>query len=147
MKAMEKRKLDLDKKFKKVLETPASFAFFTAIHDFVEHIKLNSFLHNGLSSRAKANQKLNIANKYDYLKKIYQGLEDINIKSGVDLGHSRYIHPAGDRGKVYGRRCPNRHRKNACFQRAYDSGRASRKARACRIADARTRVPGERSFS
>jgi|SRR3989338_494377 len=91
MKAMEKRKLDLDKKFKKVLETPASFAFFTAIHDFVEHIKLNSFLHNGLSSRAKANQKLNIANKYDYLKKIYQGLEDINIKSGVDLGHSRYM--------------------------------------------------------
>lgn len=88
---MEKRKLDLDKKFKKVLETPASFAFFTAIHDFVEHIKLNSFLHNGLSSRAKANQKLNIANKYDYLKKIYQGLEDINIKSGVDLGHSRYM--------------------------------------------------------
>ncbi len=91
MKAMEKKKLDLDKKFKKVLETPASFAFFTAIHDFVEHIKLNSFLHNGLSSRAKANQKLNIANKYDYLKKIYQGLEDINIKSGVDLGHSRYM--------------------------------------------------------
>lgn len=88
---MEKKKLDLDKKFKKVLETPASFAFFTAIHDFVEHIKLNSFLHNGLSSRAKANQKLNIANKYDYLKKIYQGLEDINIKSGVDLGHSRYM--------------------------------------------------------
>lgn len=91
MKTAEKKKSDLDKKFKKVLETPASFDFFVAIHDFVEHIELNSFLYGGLSNRVKANRELNIANKYDYLKKIYQGLEDMNIKSGVDLGHTRYM--------------------------------------------------------
>lgn len=91
MKAAEKRKSDLDKKFKKVLETPASFDFFTAIHDFIKHIELNPFLSKGLSARVKANKELDIANKYNYLKKIYQGLEDMNKKSGVDLGHARYM--------------------------------------------------------
>lgn len=91
MKISEKRKADLDKKFKKVLETPASFDFFTAIHDFIKHIELNSFLSAGLSSRVKINRELDIASKYDYLKKIYQGLEDMNMKSGVDLGHARYM--------------------------------------------------------
>lgn len=91
MKALKKRKLDLDKKFQRVLETPASFDFFVAIHDFIEHIELNSFLSSGLSDRLKANRELDIANKYDYLRKIYQGLEDINIKSNIDLGHTRYM--------------------------------------------------------
>lgn len=91
MKATEKRKSDLDKKFKKVLETPASFDFFTAIHDFIKYIELNPFLSKGLSARVKANKELDIANKYNYLKKIYQGLEDMNKKSGVDLGHARYM--------------------------------------------------------
>ena len=91
MKALKKRKFDLDKKFQRVLETPASFDFFVAIHDFIEHIELNSFLSSGLSDRVKANRELDIANKYDYLRKIYQGLEDINIKSNIDLGHARYM--------------------------------------------------------
>ncbi|PIR07528.1 hypothetical protein COS46_02715 [Candidatus Jorgensenbacteria bacterium CG03_land_8_20_14_0_80_38_39] len=91
MKALKKRKLDLDKKFQKVLKTPASFDFFVAIHDFIKHIELNSFLSSGLSDRLKANRELDIANKYDYLRKIYQGLEDINIKSNIDLGHTRYM--------------------------------------------------------
>lgn len=91
MKIAEKRKSDLDKKFKKVLETPASFDFFVAIHDFVKYIESNSFLSKSLSTRVKANTELDIANKYDYLKKIYQGLEDMNRKSGVDLGHVRYM--------------------------------------------------------
>lgn len=91
MKTLAKKKLDLDKKFKRVLETPASFDFFVAIHDFIEYIELNSFLAKGLSGRIKANREMDIMNKYDYLKKIYQGLEDINIKSTVDLGHSRYM--------------------------------------------------------
>jgi len=91
MKALKKRKLDLDKKFQKVLKTPASFDFFVAIHDFIKHIELNSFLSIGLSDRLKANRELDIANKYDYLRKIYQGLEDINIKSNIDLGHTRYM--------------------------------------------------------
>lgn len=91
MKSLEKIKSDLDKKFQKVLQTQASFDFFVAIHDFIEHIELNPFLSGGLSGRVKANQELDIANKYGYLRKIYQGLEDINMKSNADLGHSRYM--------------------------------------------------------
>lgn len=91
MKALEKVKNDLDEKFQKVLKTPASFDFFVAIHDFVEHIELNSSLSDNLSSKIKPNQELKIPSKYDHLKQIYQGLEDTNIKSDVDLGHTRYM--------------------------------------------------------
>lgn len=80
----------LDKKFRKVLETPASFDFFVAIHDFIKHIELNSLLLDGLSGRIKVNRELDIANKYDYLRKIYRGLEDIDEESSADLGHARY---------------------------------------------------------
>lgn len=83
-------KSDLDKKFQKVLHTPASFDFFVAIHDFIEHIELNSSLSDSLSSRIKPNRELKIPNKYSYLKQIYQGLEDADIKSDADLGHARY---------------------------------------------------------
>lgn len=81
----------MDKKFQRVLETPASFDFFVAIHDFIEHIELDPSLSGGLSERIKANRELDIANKYGYLRKIYQGLEDINTKSNIDLGHTRYM--------------------------------------------------------
>lgn len=90
MKLPAKTKSGLDKKFQKVLKTPASFDFFVAIHDFIEHIESNLPLLNGLSDRIKINRELDIANKYLYLKRIYQGLEDINKKSGNDLGHARY---------------------------------------------------------
>ena len=88
---MKKVKSDLDKKFQKVLKTPASFDFFTAIHDFIEYIELNPSLSSKLSSRVKFNRELNIPNKYGYLKQIYQGLEDADIKSSADLGHTRYM--------------------------------------------------------
>lgn len=91
MKLLEKVKSDLDEKFQKVLKTPASFAFFVAIHDFIEHIELNSSLSDSLSSRTKHNRELKIPNKYGYLKQIYQGMEDANIKSNIDLGHARYM--------------------------------------------------------
>ncbi len=91
MKSLEKVKSDLDEKFQKVLKTPASFDFFVAIHDFVEHIESNSSLSNSLSSKIKPNQELKIPSKYGYLKQIYQGLEDTEIKSDVDLGHARYM--------------------------------------------------------
>ena len=91
MKSAKNLKIGLDKKFKKVLKTPASFDFFKAIHDFVEYIELNPSLSNGLSSRKKSNQALKIPDKYKNLKKIYQGLEDANAKSNVDLGHERYM--------------------------------------------------------
>lgn len=90
MKLQGKVKIGLDKKFQKVLKTPAGFDFFVAIHDFIEHIELNSALSEGLSSRIKSNREMNIPGKYSYLKQIYQGVEDANIKSNVDLGHNRY---------------------------------------------------------
>lgn len=91
MQTLKKSKFDLDKKFRMVLETPASFDFFVAIHDFIKYIELNPSFSLGLSERVKANRELNIKSKYDYLRKIYQGLEDINIKSNNDLGHVRYM--------------------------------------------------------
>ena len=81
---------DLDKKFRKVTLTPASFDFFLAIHDFVRHIELHNSLSGILSRRTKAHLELDIAGKYNYLKQIYQGVEDINTKSDADLGHARY---------------------------------------------------------
>jgi hypothetical protein len=91
MKLLEKVKIDLDEKFQKVLKTPASFAFFVAIHDFIEHIELNSPLSASLSSSIKPNRELKIPSKYSCLKHIYQGLEDADIKSNIDLGHTRYM--------------------------------------------------------
>ena len=89
MKISGKVKNDLDKKFQMVIKTPAGFDFFVAIHDFVEHIELNSSFSNNLSSRLKPNREQNIPNKYNHLKQIYQGLEDADGKPGVDLGHAR----------------------------------------------------------
>lgn len=90
MKLPGKKRSDLDKKFKKVAETPASFDLFVAIHDFVEYIELQPALAAGLSSKIKLNRELDISTKYNYLKQIYQGLEDANIKTNADLGHTRY---------------------------------------------------------
>jgi hypothetical protein len=89
--ALKQKKSALEKKFQKVASTPASFEFFVAIHDFVGHIEANTFLMGGLSSRIKENRELDIASKYDHLKKIYQGLEDIALQSKRDLGHTRYM--------------------------------------------------------
>lgn len=91
MKMLGKVKSELDKKFQTVIKTPASFDFFVAIHDFIEHIELNSSLSISLSSRTKPNREQDILNKYNHLKQIYQGFEDVNSKPGVDLGHTRYM--------------------------------------------------------
>lgn len=91
MKLPKKIKSDLDKKFQKTLKTPASFDFFVAIHDFIKYIELNPCLSNNLSFYIKSNQELMVSNKYNHLKKIYQGLEDASVKSNVDLGHERYM--------------------------------------------------------
>lgn len=90
MRPSGKIKSGLDKKFQKVLKTPASFDFFVAIHGFIKHIELNPVLSSVVLSNAKANQELNIPVKYGNLKRIYQGLEDAENKSDVDLGHTRY---------------------------------------------------------
>lgn len=91
MNGREKVKSDLVEKFQKVLHTPASFDFFMAIHDFVEHIELNFSLSDSLSHTIKSNRMLKIPNKYSSLKQIYQGLEDADTTSNADLGHARYM--------------------------------------------------------
>lgn len=91
MKSLKKTKSDLDKKFQKVLKTQAGFDFFVAIHGFIEYVELNPSLSKSLSNRIKVNQELNIQSKYDHLKEIYQGLEDVHTKSNVDLGHDRHV--------------------------------------------------------
>lgn len=83
-------KLDLDKKYLKVIKTPDSFALYEAIHDFIQHIELNSTLYNSLSSKLKINRDQGIPAKYGSLRQIYQGIEDTNTESEVDLGHERY---------------------------------------------------------
>lgn len=91
MKAQVKKTPDLNKKFQKVLTTPASFAFFVAIHDFIGCIELDTALLRNISPRGKAKKEVDISAKYAYLKQIYQGLEDIRAKSDRDLGHDRYM--------------------------------------------------------
>ena len=86
-----KVKSGLEKKFRKVLKTPASFDFFVAIHDFVKYIELNPNLSVSVLSNSKSNQELNIPVKYSNLKRIYQGLEDAKNQSGADIGHTRYF--------------------------------------------------------
>jgi len=90
MQSQEKTKLDLDRKYLKVMKTPASFALYEAIHSFVQYIELNPTLSKKLSYKIKANRDLGIPAKYGSLRQIYQGIEDINIESDDDLGHERY---------------------------------------------------------
>ena len=87
---LPKVKLGLEKKFQKVVKTPAGFEFFVAVHDFVEYIEANKPLASHISASSKQNLELNLPNKYTYLKQIYQGLEDAGNKTNEDLGHSRY---------------------------------------------------------
>ena len=91
MKSSSKTKADLDKKFQKVRETPASFAFFKAIHDFIEYIESTPSFAKNLTYRDKISRELNIPAKYGYLHQIYQGLEDAGAKTNKDLGHARYM--------------------------------------------------------
>lgn len=99
MKLAKKTALDLDKKFKKVSTTPAGFAFFEAIHDFIEQIELTPALAESLSYKTKINREMNIPAKYAYLRQIYQGLEDTDAKTNRDLGHARYM-TVRDLGKI-----------------------------------------------
>lgn len=91
MEKLEKTKFDLGKKYRKVFKTPAGFAFFVAIHDFIKYIELNSALSDTVSTNTKINRSMGLLAKYGYLKQIYQGIEDIRTQSNVDLGHERYM--------------------------------------------------------
>jgi len=89
----------LDKKYQRVLATPAGFDFFVAIHDFIAYIETSSTLVESLLAHTKSNRDLNIPTKYTCLKQIYQGMEDIRIETKADLGHERYM-TLGDLKKI-----------------------------------------------
>ncbi len=79
----------LDRKFEKIKNASADFRLFVLIHDFIKYIEatpaFNVFLKEK-SARAKE-----IPVKYPALRQIYQGIEDIDLSTNVDLGHDRYV--------------------------------------------------------
>lgn len=91
MKPIKQTRTGLEKKFRKVIETPISFEFYVAIHDFVEYIETSPVIMKAIAKQRKGDVEAMLANKYDSLKRIYQGVEDINVKSNDDIGHSRYM--------------------------------------------------------
>ncbi len=90
MKEVAKTKSALDKKLKKISETPASFNFYVCLHDFVEHIEsTRSF--DVFFSPTKGKRSAEIPKKYSVLKQIHQGIKDVNSPTSSDIGHDRYV--------------------------------------------------------
>ena len=91
MKSAEKIKSALAKKTKEVRETPAGFAFFVSVHDFVEHIESTPSFAVFFSGAKKGSRAKELSAKYAVMKQIYQGIEDIDVRTTSDLGHDRYV--------------------------------------------------------
>ena len=81
----------LDKKLKKVRETPASFPFFVSLHDFVQYVESTPSFAVFFSGTKKGSRASELSLKYPVLKQVYQGIEDIDIRTTDDLGHDRYV--------------------------------------------------------
>ncbi len=81
----------LEKKEKKVREAPADFAFYTSLHDFVEYIESTPSFDVFFHGPKKGSRARDLAPKYFVLKQVYQGIEDIDIRTTDDLGHDRYV--------------------------------------------------------
>jgi hypothetical protein len=86
-----KIKLALDRKIKKVRETPASFTFFVSIHDFVEYIESTPSFAVFFSTAKKGSRAKELSAKYAIMRQIYQGIEDIDVRTADDLGHDRFV--------------------------------------------------------
>jgi hypothetical protein len=89
-------KSDLDKKYSKVNETPAGYRFFVTLHDFVKYVEsipsFETFFGEPKTAAAKkASRTDEISAKYSILKQVYQGIEDIDLRTTDDLGHDRYV--------------------------------------------------------
>jgi hypothetical protein len=90
MKDAKQTQAMLDKKLKKVRETPESFALFVSLHDFVGYIESIPSFALFFDSTKKGRAK-EMPIKYSFLKQVYQGIEDIDIKTTDDLGHDRFV--------------------------------------------------------
>lgn len=91
MRSVKKIKLVLDRKLKEVSETPAGFPFFVSLHDFVQYIESTPSFTVFFGSVKKGSRASQISPKYSVLKQVYQGIEDIDVRTTDDLGHNRYM--------------------------------------------------------
>jgi hypothetical protein len=91
MTAKERTKSALDQKFKEVRETPAGFTFFVSLHDFVRYIESAPAFAIFFAGAKKGSRAKELSAKYAILKQIYQGIEDIDIRTADDLGHDRHV--------------------------------------------------------
>jgi hypothetical protein len=81
----------LAKKGKKVRETPDGFKFYASLHDFIEYIEATSSFEVFFQGKKKGSRARDLAPKYFVLKQVYQGIEDIDLRTTDDLGHDRYV--------------------------------------------------------
>ncbi len=91
MTEIESVKLALDRKMRHVRETPASLSFFVALHDFVKYIESAPSLTVFFSGSKKASRAKEMGSRYLVMRRVYQGIEDLDVRSKTDLGHDRYV--------------------------------------------------------
>ena len=91
MMTSEKIRVVLDQKIKEVRETPASFTFFVSLHNFVEYIEVTPAFAVFFSGAKKGSRAKELTAKYAIMRKVYQGVEDIDVRTTADLGHDRYV--------------------------------------------------------
>ncbi|MGC9599049.1 MAG: hypothetical protein ABSE18_01535 [Minisyncoccia bacterium] len=91
MASAKKIKLVLDRKLKEVCETPASFTFFVSLHDFVKYIESTPSFAVFFSGAKKGGRAKELSPKYSVMRQVYQGIEDIDVRTTNDLGHDRYV--------------------------------------------------------
>jgi hypothetical protein len=91
MTSTEKIKTVLDKRLKEVRETPASFPFFVSLHDFVQYIESTPSFAPFFSAAKRGSRAAELSPKYFVMRQVYQGVEDIDIRTTKDLGHDRYV--------------------------------------------------------
>lgn len=91
MRSTKNIKSVLDRKLKKVYETPAGFTFFVSLHDFVQYVESTPSFDVFFGNAKKKKRAAEIPSRYLVLKQIYQGIEDIDVHTADDLGHNRYV--------------------------------------------------------
>ena len=91
MVSAKKIKSVLDRKLKEVREAPAGFPLFVSLHDFVAYIEATPSFAAFFSGAKRGNRAAELSPKYFVMKQVYQGIEDIDLRTSDDLGHDRYV--------------------------------------------------------
>ncbi len=90
MKVAGDAQITLNNRFKEVNDTPAGFAFFVSLHDFVGYIESAPSFADFFAGAEKGGRTEEFLPKYSVMKQVYQGIEDINAPQDGDIGHDRY---------------------------------------------------------